>query len=69
MRFKELKSLVLNSRIKKILSHPSCQLALFKTIAIIIVWVIALVPAWLFLVVWWLAAPVGFWQFRNLSDV
>jgi len=62
MRLKHINQVVLVQIIRRLLHCSGYQLLFFKVIAIIIIWVVALIPTWLFIFVWWLASPVGFWQ-------
>jgi hypothetical protein len=33
-----------------------------KCIITFLIWLVALIPVWITWLVWWLVAPVGFWQ-------
>ena len=62
MRLKVVKQSKLNKKINEFFKRPVCQLIIVKVISVAIVWIIALIPTWLFIFVWWLASPEGFWQ-------
>lgn len=62
IRMKDLKESKPFKKIKKITSSNGFVSTVVKTIAIAIFWIIALIPTWIYLIIRWIADPVGFWQ-------
>ena len=48
--------------VKNFMNRGAVVSFIAKTIATFIIWVGALIPTWLYLLVRWLASPEGFWQ-------
>ena len=69
MRIRDIAQSKLNEKIKGFLKRPAFQNFIFKGVVIVVVWIIALVPTWFFIFVWWLASPEGFWQVLALTAV
>jgi len=69
MRIRDIAQSRLNKKIKGFLKRPAFQNSIFKVIVIVVVWIIALVPTWFFIFIWWLASPEGFWQVLAFTAV
>ncbi len=62
MRIREIRNTELFKKLSGFLKRPACQTFMAKGIVLSILWVICLIPVWLFILVWVLASPEGFWQ-------
>ena len=62
IRMKDIKQSKPFMKIKEITSSSGFISGFIKTIAIVIFWIIALIPTWLYLLIRWMAGPEGFWQ-------
>lgn len=57
-----IKEFLINNRISQSLLKFANSNLIAETIAILIFWIIALVPLWIYLVLRWLINPIDFWQ-------
>jgi len=69
MRLGNVTQTKLNKKIKRFLNSLGGQTIIVNATAIAIVWLVALVPIWIFILTWWLASPVGFWQVFALISI
>ena len=53
---------IAKQKVKKWIHDFVNQNSVAKFLAILIIWGIGLIPAWLYLLTRWLADPIGFWQ-------
>lgn len=59
---REIRSSKLAKKVNDFLKRPACQSFMAKGAVLLVLWVICLIPVWIFIIVWILASPEGFWQ-------
>ncbi len=62
-RLEDIKNSKIIKKFRKFINNKDVlDSFLAKSLASIVIWIGALIPIWLYILVRWIASPIGFWQ-------